>query len=46
MDWDAMNRLHERGLIEDPVNMAKSVVLTPAGIEEAERLFEKLFCRT
>ena len=27
-DWQAMTRLHEKGLIEDPVNKAKSVVLT------------------
>ena len=26
-DWDALNRLHEQGLIHDPVNKAKSVVL-------------------
>src|SRR5437899_37269 len=25
-DWQAMTRLHEKGLIEDPVNKAKSVV--------------------
>ena len=45
-DWNALNRLHEKGLIEDPVNKARSVLLTPAGVEEAERLFKKLFCRS
>ena len=25
-DWDVLNRLHERGFIEDPVNKTKSVV--------------------
>ena len=45
-DWDALSRLHEKGLIQDPVNKAKSVVLTPTGVEEAERLFNKLFCRS
>ena len=25
-DWDAMGRLHEKGLISDPVGKAKSVV--------------------
>jgi hypothetical protein len=25
-DWDAMNRLHEKGMITDPVSKAKSVV--------------------
>ncbi len=42
-DWDALNRLHERGLIGDPVNKAKSVVLSDEGVREAERLFKRLF---
>ncbi len=42
-DWDTLNRLHERGLIDDPVNKAKSVVLTEEGLRESERLFEKYF---
>ena len=44
-DWDAMNRLHARGFISDPVGRAKSVVLTDAGLEEAKRLFEELFVK-
>jgi hypothetical protein len=44
-DWDAMNRLHEKGYIFDPVNKAKSVVMTEEGEREAERLFRKLFAR-
>ncbi len=43
-DWDALNRLHERGLIGDPVSKAKSVVMTAEGIAEAKRLFAQLFC--
>ena len=42
-DWQAMNRLHEKGFIEDPVNKNKSVVLTDKGIAESKRLFELLF---
>ncbi|MBV0882170.1 hypothetical protein KTQ42_23115 [Noviherbaspirillum sp. L7-7A] len=42
-DWDTLNRLHERGLIDDPVNKAKSVVLTEEGLRQSERLFEKYF---
>jgi len=42
-DWEAMNRLHEKGLIENPRNKNKSVVLTEKGIEESERLFKKHF---
>ncbi len=44
-DWQAMTRLHEKGLIEDPVNKAKSVVLTEKGLAEAERLFKALFVK-
>ena len=42
-DWDAMNRLHDKGFISDPVGKAKSVVLTEAGLNESKRLFEQLF---
>ena len=44
-DWDAMNRLHGKGYISDPVGKAKSVVLTEEGEREAERLFKELFVR-
>jgi hypothetical protein len=42
-DWDAMGRLHQKGLISDPVGRAKSVVMTDEGLEKAERLFQELF---
>ncbi len=42
-DWDAMDRLHKKGLISNPVGKAKSVVLTEEGQREAERLFAQLF---
>ena len=42
-DWDAMDLLHKKGLISDPVGCAKSVVLTDEGLERAERLFCDLF---
>jgi hypothetical protein len=44
-DWDAMHRLHEKGMISDPVGRSKSVVLTNEGLERAERLFEECFAR-
>jgi uncharacterized protein DUF6429 len=44
-DWDAMNRLHEKGYIFDPVNKAKSVALTDEGLRESERLFKELFAK-
>jgi hypothetical protein len=42
-DWDAMNRLHEKGLIADPVNKAKSVILTEEGLKRSARLFREMF---
>jgi Domain of unknown function (DUF6429) len=42
-DWDALSRLHERGLIADPVNKTKSVILTEEGLRESERLFKQHF---
>ena len=44
-DWNSLNRLHENGFIEDPVNKAKSVVLTQKGLAESGRLFEALFAK-
>jgi len=44
-DWDAMDRLHQRDLIENPASKAKSVVLTDKGLREAGRLFTKLFVK-
>jgi hypothetical protein len=43
MEGDAMERLHEKGFISDPVGKAKSVVLTEEGQREAERLFAEMF---
>lgn len=43
VDWDALSRLHKKGLIEDPVSKSKSVVFTSAGLEEAERAFNAQF---
>jgi hypothetical protein len=42
-DWGAMNRLYEKDLICDPVNKAKSVVLTDEGVRRSEALFYELF---
>lgn len=43
LDWDAMDRLRERGYITDPRGKAKSVIFTEEGLERAKRLFEELF---
>lgn len=42
-DWDALERLHAKGMISNPVGKAKSVVFTDEGLREAERLFEQMF---
>ena len=45
-DWSAMNRLHDKGMIHNPVGKAKSVLLTEEGIAESERLFREMFAET
>ncbi|MYE25179.1 MAG: hypothetical protein F4Y01_14760 [Gammaproteobacteria bacterium] len=42
-DWDALDRLHEKGLISNPRSKAKSVVLTDDGLQQAEEAFARLF---
>jgi len=44
-DWGALGRLHQKGLIADPANKAKSVVLSDEGLRRAEELFNALFTR-
>jgi hypothetical protein len=44
-DWDAMDRLHDKGYISDPKGKAKSVVFTEEGLARAERLLADLFGR-
>jgi mRNA-degrading endonuclease toxin of MazEF toxin-antitoxin module len=44
-DWDAMDRLHERGLIGDPKSKAKSVPLTADGFAAAKESFHRRFAR-
>ena len=45
-DWDSMERLHEKGLISDPVGKAKSVRFTDEGLERSEQLLHQLFGKT
>ena len=42
-DWDTMNRLHEKGMITNPIGKAKSVGLTEEGYKKAEELFDRFF---
>ena len=43
LDWDAMDRLHEKGFISDPKSKAKSVHLMDEGFQLGKELFEKYF---
>ena len=44
-DWDALDRLYQKGMIADPVNKAKSVVFTEEGLRRAEELFQAMFTK-
>lgn len=44
-DWDALDRLHQKGMIANPASKAKSVVLSDEGLLRAEALFHALFAR-
>jgi len=45
LPWDAMDRLHARGLISNPAKARKSVDLFDTGLEEGRAAFERLFVR-
>ena len=45
-DWGIMNRLHEKGMISNPVGKAKSVYLTDEGCSTAEKLELRFFGST
>jgi Domain of unknown function (DUF6429) len=42
-DWGVLGRLHDKGLIDDPVGKVKSVVFTPEGLQRAKALFKEMF---
>lgn len=43
LDWDIMDRLHEKGWISDPKSKAKSVILTTDGKDKAINVFREEF---
>jgi hypothetical protein len=45
IDWEATNRLFERGLIDDPKGRAKSISFTDEGLARAKSAAERLFAR-
>lgn len=42
-DWDTLDRLYQKGWIDNPVGKAKSVVFTEEGLALSERLFWQYF---
>jgi Domain of unknown function (DUF6429) len=42
-DWETLDRLYEKGWIENPRSKAKSVVLTEEGLATSARLFQHYF---
>jgi hypothetical protein len=40
-----MDRLHDKGMIQDPVGKVKSVVLTEEGLRRSKQLFESMFTK-
>ena len=42
-DWDAMDRLYQKGYLSDPKSKAKSVLVSEDGQRIAKELFEKYF---
>jgi len=42
-DWETMNRLHDKGYIDNPVGKSKSVYIFPEGVKKAKELFHHYF---
>ena len=42
-DWNVLDRLHDKGMVGDPVGKVKLVVFTDEGLERAKALFETMF---
>jgi hypothetical protein len=42
-DWEALDRLHAQGFIDNPVNKSKAVVFTEEGLQKAKQLFTERF---
>jgi hypothetical protein len=40
-----MNRLHDKRMIENPINKAKSVVFTSDGLRRSQELFDRMFTK-
>jgi hypothetical protein len=42
-DWDTLDRLYEKGWIDNPRSKAKSVLFTEEGLARSARLFQQHF---
>jgi hypothetical protein len=42
-DWDALDRLYKRGLIDNPKGKAKTISMTEEGLVASESAFKRLF---
>lgn len=42
-DWDAMDRLHDKGMISKPAGKAKSVRFSAEGLRRSKQLFNEMF---
>ncbi|MBC7906451.1 MAG: hypothetical protein H7Y60_06845 [Rhodospirillaceae bacterium] len=42
-DWDTLDRLHQEGMISNPIGKTKAVEFTEEGQRRAEELFRRLF---
>ncbi len=43
IDFEVMDRLYEKGFIDDPKNKNRSVAMTDEGVKRSLELFEKFF---
>ena len=44
-DSDALGRLHQKGMIDDPAGDSNSVALTENGLQRSKQLFEAMFTK-
>ena len=44
-DSDALGRLHQKGMIDDPAGESNSVALTSNGLQRSKQLFEAMFTK-
>lgn len=45
LDADALGRLHQKGMIDDPAGDSNSVALTDNGMQRSKQLFETMFTK-